>query len=1187
VDCPSCGRANASDHVECSYCDALLVDVFQSPAKPLEDEKTDPLLSILGASVARREEGDDSGSGFTRAPMDVQYTGDLPRLFRFGNRYQILEKLGEGGMGRVYKALDLELDRAVALKTIRAEKGTGPEVLKRFKQELVLARKITHKNVVRIYDLGESEGMKFFTMELVEGQSLRDVLRDKKTVSAKEAISLMKQMLSGLAEAHAQGIVHRDLKPQNIMLDRDGVLRIMDFGIARAVDTQTLTGSSEMMGTPDYISPEQVKGDTATAQSDLYAIGVILYELLTGEVPFKGDTAISKVVARLQVKPVLPRSLNPEIPSYLERIVLKLMEVDADFRYKTAQEVLQDLEREQVDSSFFLRTRKSIVRRRGQIAAACLVGAAVLGVWYYRALPEGAASADVNVTTLAILPFHNMTGNPELQWMENGIPEMLITDISQSRSLRPLLEDRIRRILNDLGKAGQTSFDEQTLEVFSNMAGADYILHGRFLESEGRLRIDLTLRERATGVGTPMKLDGKAAEVFDLVDSITERLSTQLDLDSFFERNRPIAEVATASLDAFRAYQRGIGDLQDGRNRSAISSLERAVTTDPHFTMAHAKLAEAHSNLGESDQAKQSIEVATTLAAESSLPISERLQIHAIAASINEDPDTALDTYRKLAEYYPTDPDISLGLARALERKGDIDGALKEYQAVIASSPGYGAALLGLGRMLVTADRFRDAIPVLEKAVSSGEFQNDLESLGMLHSVLGVAYRGTQEYGKALEHFQISLEARRKVNDKRGVITALIHLAIANRKVGRFEEASVSLEEAVRSARDAQLPSSESFALQNLGNLAIETGRLDDALSHYRASLEIEWDLNRDNEIAYRLDAIAEVYRLKGRYVDALVYLNEASTRLSGVDQSSELAFNQSVLGQILRARGAYDQAAEALLKAIPVLEQSDQIRDLASARRALTDIYLDQGRFVEALQIVEQGLTFFQNDPGGLAATKVHYAKLLLELGDADGAEEQLESILSIIPTLEFDARPEFHYVRGRVLAEKGNEAALRHLALAADEGANGGDVLFAGQASIALGRLLVSKGQLGRGRIILEKSLEDAVELRHRSVQSAALIELANCELAQGNSSRAFDLLVEARNVAAPYTGRLILTRANYELSLVAEMLGDETNARKAGTEARSLIQWMAERTPNRYVESLQKRWPLSVGSDDNGRQ
>ena len=393
--------------MECEFCQALLVDVFASRG---DDAKTDP-IQVIGGAVDRSTDTDallraaqevdqddaalDHRAQLQRLPRPFGYTGDLPRLFRFGDRYQILEKVGEGGMGRVYKALDLELDRPVALKTIRAEKGNSREALERFKQELILARKITHKNVIRIYDLGESDGMKFFTMELVEGENLREVLDERKKIPVKECLSLMTQILSGLGEAHSQGVVHRDLKPQNIMVDRQGVVRIMDFGIARTADSVTMTGTGEMMGTPDYISPEQVKGDTADAKSDLYACGVILFELLTGETPFKGDTPISKIVARLQVKPPSPREKNSEIPVYLERIVLKCLEVDPELRYQNAEEVLQDLEREQVDRSLWLRLRKSVAHKKTWIATASLAASVVFGYQHYATLPPPMVAADV------------------------------------------------------------------------------------------------------------------------------------------------------------------------------------------------------------------------------------------------------------------------------------------------------------------------------------------------------------------------------------------------------------------------------------------------------------------------------------------------------------------------------------------------------------------------------------------------------------------------------------------------------------------------------------------------------------------------------------------------------------------------------------------------------------------------
>ncbi len=1154
--------------MECSHCEALLVDVFSS-----SDEKTDPIVKI-GSDPSTRDGATDTGNGFTRDPTDTQYSGDLPRLFRFGNRYQVLEKLGEGGMGRVYKALDLELDRPVALKTIRAEKGRGPDVLKRFKQELVLARKITHKNVVRIYDLGEAEGgVKFFTMELIEGKSLRDLQREKKTLPPKEAISVLKQVLSGLAEAHSQGVVHRDLKPHNVMVDESGVLRIMDFGIARTADTATLTGSGEMMGTPDYISPEQVKGETATAQSDLYSVGVILYELLTGDVPFKGDTAISKVVARLQVTPPPPRTLNPEIPPYLERIVLKLMEVDLDLRYKTADEVLQDLEREQVGRSFFLRARKAVLRRKGW-AAAILAGSLGLGAWVLARNPGGEVKADVQVTTIAILPFHNMTGNPELEWMGNGIQEMLITDISQSKSLRPVLRDRVDRILHELGKDGQSRFDQQTLQLVSSGAGADYALHGSFSESQGRLRMDLILRQSGTGVGTPVKIERGSSEVFELVDDLTQKLTAELNLDSIYETDRPLIELSTRSLPALRAYYRARAELQKGPNQSAIPLLQAAIEHDPRFAMAHAVLAETYFHLGDEANALASIATAKTLAAETPLPLAERYQIHGIAARIQDDPETAVASYRELAKLFPDDPDILNSLASSLETRGEAGESVEVYRRVLGISPGHGAALLGLGRMMVVSGRPEEAIPLLRQAAQSGQFQGDDESLGMIYSILGVAYRDNADWAVAIAEFEKSLMFRRRADAPRAIATSLNNLATVLRRFGRYEEARAHLDEALSLARKTDDKVMESLALLNFGILENDAGHLPEALTYVRRSLDIEWERSEHTELAIRLNTIADILRKQGLYTDAIVYLQAAKGYLERSDDLREKALNLRVMGAIESARGNYRTAQEAFLEMLQLFQRIGADPEVADAQLRIARLYAVQGRFEESLSAVESADALISPEHKLAAQIELTRAEVFLRIGDVARASTEVDrASASLGPG---DDRLSLRLLQASVLRGSARAKELPAELDAISRTANRVDQTeLRLKTLVELGKVHLESGALELAATALGRAREEAAERRLRPIHADSALALAEVQRRLGRTEEARKYASEAVEVSQHFEGRPLEAESLFFLRDLARSMGASEEAAALEEKTRAVAATIVAQTPVELVPSLTARY------------
>jgi serine/threonine protein kinase len=278
----------------------------------------------------------------------------------FAGRYQVIEEVGHGGMGKVYKVFDTDIKEKIALKLLRPEIALDKETIERFSNELKLARKIRHKNICGMFDLGKAEGTTFITMEFVPGEDLKKFIRKSGQLGAGRAVSIAKQVCEGLEEAHRLGVVHRDLKPQNIMVDEDGNARIMDFGIARSLRGKSITGAGVMIGTPDYMSPEQVEGKDVDQRSDIYSLGIILYEMLTGRVPFEGDTPFTIGVKHKSEIPRDPREINTQIPQDLGGLVLKCLEKDKAKRYQTAQELHADLEKVEQD----LPTTECIVAKR-------------------------------------------------------------------------------------------------------------------------------------------------------------------------------------------------------------------------------------------------------------------------------------------------------------------------------------------------------------------------------------------------------------------------------------------------------------------------------------------------------------------------------------------------------------------------------------------------------------------------------------------------------------------------------------------------------------------------------------------------------------------------------------------------------------------------------------------------------
>jgi len=439
---------------------------------------------------------DASGPSHSPSPSDrasftktlETTTDELQRGTLFAGRYEVIEELGAGGMGRVYRVHDTKLNEEVALKLIRPEFGADKRTVERFHNEIKLARKIRHKNVCGTHDLHEEGRTLYLTMEYVRGEDLKSLLHRTKTLTVGVALSISRQVAEGLAEAHKLGIVHRDLKPGNVMIDKEGQAKIMDFGIARAMREKGITGAGAIVGTPEYMSPEQVEGKETDQRADIYALGVILFEMVTGQVPFEGDTPFSIANKHKSEPPPIPKKLAPQIPEALNKLILRSLEKDKAKRYQTAEELLADLatiEATLPTAERVASRRKTITHREVTVKfqprrlvvpiaiVIVLASAFLLWLFVFRPKPDGGQLAS-DRPSIAFLRVANKSGDKALDnWSEN-FPLMLSDNISQSRYIYVAPTDKVTSVLTRLKLLDTSNYTTEDLREAGRLTGVKY-----------------------------------------------------------------------------------------------------------------------------------------------------------------------------------------------------------------------------------------------------------------------------------------------------------------------------------------------------------------------------------------------------------------------------------------------------------------------------------------------------------------------------------------------------------------------------------------------------------------------------------------------------------------------------------------------------------------------------------------
>jgi serine/threonine protein kinase/predicted Zn-dependent protease len=1085
-----------------------------------------------------------------------------------GGRYEILELLGQGGMGAVYKARDREVDRLVALKVIRPELAMHPNVLQRFKQELILARQVTHKNVIRIFDLGEAEGAKFISMEYVEGLDLKSLLVERGKLGSEEAAGIIEQVCRALDAAHAEGVIHRDLKPQNIMVDKQGRVVVMDFGIARSREMPGLTQTGVVVGTPEYMSPEQAKGEEIDARSDLFSLGIIFYQLLTGKSPYAATTSLAALLKRTHERAVPPAKLDPTIPKFLNDIVVRCLEIDPQHRYASAREIVQDLEARRPPRRGLtllhmprFRTVEELPRRWIMPVLALLLLLTIGFLFRAKIFGPGTKPAQPAIS-LAILPFHNASGDPKLDWLGTYLAEMLNTDVGQSSHLRMVSSDRLHQILHDLQISPDSTLDPNTLSRLAEFSSAETVVWGQYARFGDQIRIDAKLRDLKHERTAALKEEAANEKAIpETVDRLAEAIRQNLALSPAMVRELQTQSFkpSSKSLPALQYYNEGVQFLRQGRDLDAQKQFQASIQQDPEFALAYSRLAQADTNLGYDNEAEQASRKAVELS--ENLPPQERYRIVATHAGIMKDYPKALEAYENLAQASPGDSDVQFTLGSLYEETSAFQKAREHYDAVLKADPRSVEALWKRGVVEIDSDNPQGSLDYLNRGLTlSIELGND-EKKALILQAIGIAYRLMNKPEEALRNYQESLAIQRRLGQKRGMAASLGEMAMVYSLLGKPEAALASFQGTLKLEREIGAKKEVGETLIDLGNFYKARGQHEEALKAYKESLAIQREVGDESYQALCLNNIGNTYLSRGQYDDALTYLQQALQLREKLKVPGDIAETVNNLAETNVKMGQYDQALSQYHRALDLYRNAGDKRDAAIAAVGLGRLYGHQGRYGAAVNSEEEAVKTFrelQDRSPMMADILSGYGSALAEAGRWEEAQKTLEEALSlarelksqpvVAQTLNFQADSAFY--RGDFKSAQ----ALYGQALETASRTKDRDQVLA--SKIGLAKVATQQGRAREAISSLRALAQeaDSLGLKYLSVECA--VELGEALVNSKDYSRARQELEPAIARAEKLGLRTLLAKNQYFLATALRATGNGTEATPHYREALRLL-------------------------------
>jgi serine/threonine-protein kinase len=727
MKCPKCQAENTSDSHFCKKC-----------ATPLPASKKIPA----------------SYTETLRTPIQ-----DLTRGTIFAGRYEIIEELGKGGMGKVYRVEDKKIKEEIALKIINPEISADKQTIDRFSNELKMARMISHRNVCRMFDLGEEKGTYFITMEHVPGEDLKSMIRMSGQLSTGTAIKIAKQVCEGLSEAHRLGIIHRDLKPSNVMIDKEGNARIMDFGIARSIRAKSITGEGMMIGTPEYMSPEQVEGEEVDQRSDIYSLGVILYEMATGRVPFGGDTPLSIAVKHKTVAPLDPRRLNHQIPEDFSRVILKSMEKSREKRYQSAQGLLSELNK--------LEEEKQEQKKSAEIP------------WE---------------RSIAVLPFADLSAERDQEYFCDGIAEELINALTKIERLK----------VASGSSAFQFKGKGHDIQEIGKRLKVETVLEGSVRKAGNRLRIMAQLVNVADGYHVwSEKYDCEMKDIFAIQDEISLTIVDKLRVKLLHEEKEQLMKRFTEDVEAYNLYLKGRyfwNKRTKESFRKAMEFFEQSIVEDPNFTLAYSGLADSYNLLGFYNFAPpKEVFPKAKEAALKALKIDDTIaEAYASLAFVQLYYDwnwkDAHENFKKAVELSPGYPTAHHWYAEYLTVVGLIDEAIVEAKRALEFDPFSLIINVLLGWAFHYSYQYDHAIEQYLKTLEMDP------NFAPAHFFLGMTYVQKAMFEEAFEEFQ---KAKVLFGDSTLTNAALWH-AYARR--GKTDEVQKVLDELAKISQQIYVP---------------------------------------------------------------------------------------------------------------------------------------------------------------------------------------------------------------------------------------------------------------------------------------------------------------------------------------------------------------------------------------------